>query len=87
MISSAQFSGTFLFPVSTAFHMMILELLQEVGRDGYCEKDYLASFLLKGMSGLVYDETFATLPLEIRVQETMDLICRTLQIPYHVFES
>ena len=73
--------------MAPAFDVMILELLQAAGRDGYCGKDYLASFLLKGISGLVHDETFSTLPLEIRVQETMDLICRTLQIPYHVFES
>lgn len=68
-----------------AFQSMIHGLLQAADSDdGYC-KEYLASFLLKGISGLVHDKTFIVLPPEIRIQETMELICRTLQIPYAIF--
>lgn len=70
-----------------AFRSMIHGLLQAAGSDGGYRKEYLASFLLKGISGLVHDKTFFALPPEIRVQETMELICRTLQIPYDLFED
>lgn len=68
------------------FRWMIHRLLQAAGSNDY-GKEYLASFLLKGISGLVHDKTFFALPPEIRVQETMELICRTLQIPYDIFED
>lgn len=70
-----------------AFRSMIHGLLQAAGSDDGYGKEYLASFLLKGISGLVHDKTFFALPPEIRVQETMELICRTLQIPYDIFED
>lgn len=70
-----------------AFQSMIHELLQTAGSDNCYGKEYLASFLLKGISGLLHDKTFSALPPEIRVQETMELICRTLQIPYDIFED
>ncbi|KAF5060010.1 Bacterial regulatory protein, tetR family [anaerobic digester metagenome] len=70
-----------------AFQSMIHGLLQAAGNDDGYGKEYLASFLLKGISGLVHDKTFFALPPEIRVQETMELICRTLQIPYDILED
>lgn len=70
-----------------AFRSMIDELLQAAGRDNCHDKEYIASFLLKGISGLVHDKNFSTLPFEIRTQETVELICRTLQIPRDIFES
>lgn len=70
-----------------AFRSMIHGLLQEAGKDDGYGKEYVASFLLKGISGLVHDKTFFALPPEIRVQETMELIGRTLQIPYEIFED
>jgi len=70
-----------------AFRWMIHGLMQVAGNDDGYGKEYLASFLLKGISGLVHDKTFFALPSEIRVQETMELICRILQIPYDIFEN
>lgn len=70
-----------------AFRSMIHELLQAAGRDHCLDQEYLASFLLKGISGLVHDKSFSALPFEIRVQETVELICRTLQIPRELFEG
>lgn len=70
-----------------AFQVMIHEFLQAAGKDDCYGKEYLASFLLKGISGLVHDRVFSTLSLELKAQETMELICRTLQIPHDIFES
>lgn len=70
-----------------AFRMMVFELLRTAGKDSGEEKEYLSSFLLKGISGLVHDKSFLALPQQARVQEILELICRTLQLPYAIFEN
>lgn len=70
-----------------AFQVMIREFLQAAGKEDCYGREYLASFLLKGISGLVHDKSFAALPPEIRVQETVEFICRTLQVPSDIFEK
>lgn len=49
------------------------------------EIDFLAQYILKGISGLLHKEKFAVLPMTAQYEIIVKLICRTLQIPLEIF--
>ena len=51
------------------------------------EIDFLAQYILKGISGILHEEKFAALPMEVQYEMIIKLICRTLQIPMDMFTS
>lgn len=51
------------------------------------ETDFLAQYILKGISGILHEENFAALPITAQYEIIIKLICRTLQIPTDIFAS
>lgn len=49
--------------------------------------DYLAQYILKGVSGILHKENFAALPMTAQYEIIAKLICRTLQIPLDIFTA
>ena len=58
-----------------------------VGVTNDIEIDFLAQYILKGISGILHDEKFAVLPMAEQYGVIIKLICRTLQIPMDMFTS
>ena len=51
------------------------------------EIDFLAQYILKGISGILHEENFAVLPMTAQYEIIAKLICRTLQIPLDIFTA
>lgn len=51
------------------------------------EIDFLAQYILKGISGILHEENFAVLPMTAQYEIIARLICRTLQIPLDIFTA
>ena len=58
-----------------------------VGVTNDIEIDFLAQYVLKGISGVLHDESFAALPMAVQYEVIIKLIYRTLQIPMDMFTS
>ncbi len=70
-----------------SFATTLVEILKAADRDDFSEVEWISPFLLKGISGLLHEKSFITLSDEEQINLIIDLICRTLQIPYSVFED
>lgn len=66
-----------------AVKSILNELCTNISND--IEIDFLAQYILKGISGLLHEENFAVLPMTAQYEIIVKLICRTLQIPLEIF--
>jgi len=69
-----------------SFRTMIIHIFQTAGKDNYSESEWLAPFVLSGISGLLHDKSFAALTKDKQILLIVELICRTLQVPHSVFD-
>ena len=69
------------------FKEMLIEITRTAGKDSFSEIDLLAPFVLKGISGLIHDQTFLALPKEKKVALIIRFICSVLEIPGSTFEE
>lgn len=49
--------------------------------NNFSEIDWIAPYLLKGISGLLHDKNYLMLPQQEQLHIVIELICRTLKIP------
>ncbi|MCC0651954.1 MULTISPECIES: TetR/AcrR family transcriptional regulator [unclassified Clostridioides] len=70
-----------------SFRTMIIEILRLADKKDLSESKWLAPFVLKGISGLLHDKSFAELSKEKQMLLIINLLCRTLQVPYSLFEE
>ena len=66
---------------------LINKLYDKCGIDISNEIDWIATFLLKGISGLLHEEKFLKLSQTQQLETIVELICRTLKIPKEIFEN
>lgn len=70
-----------------AFKVMLIEIARTAGKDNFSDIDLIAPFVLKGISGLIHDQTFLTLPKEKQFALIVRFICSVLEIPSSIFEE
>lgn len=91
--------GNIHWSILSALHELTVCSLQPTVKDSInklCDKngigisieiDWATAFLLKGVSGLLHEESFFKLPHSQQLQTVIELICRTLKIPKEIFEN
>lgn len=91
--------GNIHWSILSALHELTVCSLQPIVKDlinKLCDKcgigisieiDWVTAFLLKGVSGLLHEESFLKLPHSQQLQTVIELICRTLKIPQEIFEN
>ncbi|MGX9756285.1 TetR/AcrR family transcriptional regulator [Clostridioides difficile] len=70
-----------------SFKIMIIEILKLADKKDLSESKWLTPFLLKGLSGLLHDKSFAEVDKEEQMLLIISLLCRTLQVPHILFEE
>ncbi len=70
-----------------ALRAMINDILQAAGNNNAADSEWLAPFILKGISGLFHEKSFARLPKKEQISRIIDLHCRVLQVPHGVFND
>lgn len=70
-----------------SFRTMIINIFQAAGNDNPSDSEWLALFVLNGISGLLHDKSFATFTKDKQMFLIVELLCRTLQVPHSVFDK
>ena len=68
-----------------SFSAMLTEILQFAKKDDINDIEWLAPFILKGISGLLHEKSFIELGEEKQMKLIIDYLCRMLQIPKEIF--
>lgn len=68
-----------------SFTAMLIEILQFAQKSDLNDIEWLAPFILKGISGLLHEKSFIELSEEKQMELIMDFLCRMLQIPKEIF--
>ena len=68
-----------------SFTVMLMEILQFAQKDNLNDIEWIAPFILKGISGLLHKKSFIELSEEKQMELIIDFLCRMLQIPKEIF--
>lgn len=68
-----------------SFTAMLIEIRQFAQKSELNDIEWLAPFILKGISGLLHEKSFIELDEEKQMKLIIDFLCRMLQIPKEIF--
>lgn len=75
------------YSLQPAVKDLISRLCGKYNIDISAEINWITPYLLKGISGLLHEESFLKFPQSKQIQIIIELICRTLKIPADVLKN